>query len=154
MGIYFEDLEIGEIERFGHYVVTRDEVIEFASKYDPQAFHLDDEAAAKGLFGKLAASGWHTAGMAMRMMIDHWKETGRIESSLGGGSVEELHWLRPVFPGDILSCELELLHKRTSKRRPDLGIIYSRCTVSDKKKVEQVMTMKFSGFVKCRGSDT
>ena len=70
MAIYLDDLTVGDKAQFGRYEVTREEVIEFASKYDPQDFHLDDEAAAKGLFGKIAASGWHTAGMTMRMQVD------------------------------------------------------------------------------------
>ena len=70
---YFEDLEVGGVSRFGSYEVTREEVIEFASKYDPQPFHLDDEAAAKTHFGRLSASGWHTCAMTMAMMVENLK---------------------------------------------------------------------------------
>lgn len=122
MTLYFEDLVVGTVERFGSYQVTREEVIEFASKYDPQLFHLDDEAAARGIFGKLAASGWHTCGMMMRMMVEHWRDIGLEKSSLGGAGMDELRWTRPVYPGDVLSCEATVLEKTPSKSRPDRGM--------------------------------
>jgi acyl dehydratase len=149
MRLAFEDLEIGSTERFGRYEVTREEVIEFASKYDPQAFHLDDEAAAKSLFGRLAASGWHTAAMAMRMMVDHWKETGMAESSMGGAGMEELRWPRPVYPGDVLRCETELLEKIPSRSRPEMGIVKSRWAVFNQND-EVVMTLLSTGLFRRR----
>lgn len=97
----FEDFEIGDTQHFGHYTVNRSEVLEFASKYDPQPFHLDDDAAAANpIFGKLAASGWRTAAIAMRMLVDHDKATKG--GSMGSPGLEELSWLRPVYPGDTL----------------------------------------------------
>ena len=126
MPIYFEDLVVGRIDRFGRYEVAREEIIEFASRYDPQPFHLDDDAAAMSVFGKVAASGWHTAGMAMRLIVDHWKTCGLAETSMGGLGMDELRWPRPVYPGDVLRCEIELLEKIESRSRPEMGIVKSR----------------------------
>ncbi len=123
---YFEDLTVGERAAFGRYEVTRDEVIEFARKYDPQPFHLDDEAAAATHFGRLAASGWHSCAMTMAMMVAQM-ETHR-QASLGAAGIDELRWLRPVFPGDVLRCETELLEKTPSRSRPEMGSTRSRMT--------------------------
>lgn len=128
MTLYFDDLEIGKIERFGHYEVTREEVLAFAGRYDPQPFHLDDEAAAASLFGRLAASGWHTAAITMRLITDHWQAIGLDKASLGGIGMDELRWLRPVYPGDVLSMETELLEKIPSRSKPDRGVIRGRWT--------------------------
>ncbi len=118
--IYFEDLEIGTKASFGRYEVTREEVLEFAGQYDPQPFHLDDEAAAQTHFGRISASGWHTCAMAMRMMVDHMRGAGR--ASLGSPGLDEIRWLRPVYPGDTLRMETELLSKRLSQSRPGVGL--------------------------------
>jgi len=100
---WFEDYQVGQVERFGAYQVTREEVIEFASRFDPQPFHLDDAAAAANpIFGKLAASGWHTCAMVMRMLVDHQLKDGHM--SLGSPGVDEIRWLKPVYPGDTLSA--------------------------------------------------
>lgn len=129
MTVYFEDLEIGATERFGRYEVTREEVIAFASRYDPQDFHLDDAAAAESIFGKIPASGWHTCGMAMNMVVSHWKKTGTADASMGGLGMDEVRWPHPVYPGDVLRCEIEVLDKRPSASRPEMGIIKSRWSV-------------------------
>lgn len=152
MPLYFEDLVVGKVDRFGRYEVTREEVIEFASKYDPHAFHLDDDAAAVSIFGRLAASGWHTAAMAMRMIVEHWKETGMAETSRGGLGVDDLRWPHPAYPGDTLSVEIELLDKRESKSRPDVGIIRSRWSVFNQRD-EAVMTVISNGLIARRPSE-
>lgn len=125
--LYFEDIHPGTKSAFGRYEVTREEVIDFATKYDPQPFHLDDEAAAKTFFGKVAASGWHTCAMMMRMMADNMKDNE--QAGLGSPGVDELRWLKPVYPGDVLRCESEVLDKTPSKSRPDLGSYRARATV-------------------------
>ena len=112
--VYFEDLEAGTKASFGRYEVTREEVIEFASKYDPQPFHLSDEAAAQTHFGRLSASGWHTCAMVMRMLVENIKD--RRNAGLGSPGLDELRWLKPVFPGDVLRVESELLDKRRANR--------------------------------------
>lgn len=128
MKTYFEDLPAGFTESFGRYDVTREEVLAFATAYDPQPFHLDDEAAAASpIFGRLAASGWHTASMAMRMIVDHWRERGL--ASMGASGVDELTWLKPVYPGDTLRLEAEVLEARPSAKRPELGFLKIRTIV-------------------------
>lgn len=117
---YYEDLEVGSVERFGRYEVTMDEVLDFARKYDPQPFHLSDEAAAQTYFGRISASGWHTCAMTMRMMVDNF--TAHAQASLGSPGLDQVRWHKPVYPGDVLTCETELLDKRVSRSRPGLGI--------------------------------
>lgn len=126
--IYYEDLQVGTRDAYGQYAVTREEVLEFARKYDAQPFHLDDEAAAKTHFGRLPASGWHTCAMMMAMNVAHWS-TGKPTAGLGSPGMDELRWLKPVFPGDTLRVEAELLSKRRSQSRPELGLTKSRMTV-------------------------
>lgn len=124
--LYYEDLEVGTARRYGRYEVTREEVLEFAGKYDPQPFHLSDEDAAKTHFGRLAASGWHTCSMTMAMMVADMAVEPR--AMLGAMGIDELRWLHPVFPGDLLSCEMELLDKRLSQSKPGIGILNIRMT--------------------------
>jgi len=124
---WFEDYQVGQVERFGAYQVTREEVIEFASRFDPQPFHLDDAAAAANpIFGKLAASGWHTCAMVMRMLVDHQLKDGHM--SLGSPGVDEIRWLKPVYPGDTLSVEVEVTDARPSRSRPDIGSVHFALT--------------------------
>lgn len=123
---YFEDIEVGRVyESDGRYEVTADEVTEFASKYDPQPFHLDEEAAKDSIFGSLAASGWHTASMCMRLMVDGFLDG---EASMGARGIDELRWLKPVYPGDKLRIEIEILDKRESESRPEMGHLRSKLT--------------------------
>ena len=121
---YFEDIPVGQKHAFGSYAVTCEEVLEFAHKYDPQPFHLDDEAAAKTHFGRLSASGWHTCAMVMAMLVGNL--TGRKQAGLGSPGVDELRWLKPVFPGDTLRVETEVFEKRRSASRREMGIFKSR----------------------------
>jgi acyl dehydratase len=145
--LYYEDIEVGVVRRFGSKQVTRDEVIDFAGKYDPQPFHLDDEAAANTHFGRLSASGWHTGSMAMRMMVDNMKE--HEQAGLGSPGIEDLRWLTPVYPGDTLRCETEVLEKRRSASRPEMGLFKSRLTVLNQHDVP-VMTMVSTGLIRVR----
>lgn len=149
---YFEDMVVGTRTRSSRtYKVTREEVIEFASKYDPQPFHLDDEAAKQTFFGRLSASGWHTGAMAMRMMVDTWKD-GEPTAGLGSPGLDELRWVKPVYPGDELRVEVELIEKRRSKSRPDMGLTKSRQTVFNQHG-EVVMTMIGNGLIRVRNPD-
>jgi len=138
--IHYEDIETGAKQSFGSYQVTRDE-------YDPQAFHLDDDAAAKTYFGKLSASGWHTCAMTMRMMVDNMAK--HKVASLGSPGVDEIRWLFPVYPGDTLRCESEVLDKRQSKSKPEMGSFRSTVTVTNQDD-RPVMTMLTTGFVRVR----
>ena len=144
---YFEDVEVGDREAFGDYAVTRDEVIEFATRYDPQPFHLSDEAAAKTHFGRIAASGWHTCAMTMAMLVEHMKH--RRQASLGSPGVDELRWLKPVHPGDRLRCESEVVDKRRSASRPEMGLVKARTTVFNQDGVA-VMTFLSNGMIATR----
>ena len=117
--IYWEDLEVGREEVFGSVEVTREEVIEFARKYDPQPFHLSDEAAAKTHFGRIAASGWHTCAMAMGVIARH--VVGTEQAGLGSPGVDELRWLRPVYPGDVLTVLATIVGKTPSRSKPEIG---------------------------------
>jgi acyl dehydratase len=124
--LYFEDMAAGRTRRFGTYEVTLEEVLEFARKYDPQPFHLDDEAAAQMHFGRIAASGWHTCSMTMAMLVEQMA----IEptASLGAIGIDNLRWLKPVYPGDVLSCETELLDTARSRSKPHMGRLEMRTT--------------------------
>lgn len=127
--IYFEDLVIGKEREFGTYEVTRDEVIEFATKYDPQPFHLSDEAAAKTHFGRLAASGWHTAAMTMAVIAR--KVIEEEQAGLGSPGIDELRWKKPVYPGDTLHVFGEILEKTPSRSRPEIGSFRAQNTVKN-----------------------
>ena len=136
--IPFESFEIGQKQSFGIYEVTEDEIIEFASKYDAQFFHLDHEAAKDSLFGGLCASGWHTCAMTMSMMVENMDLHGR---SLGSPGIDSLRWLRPVYPGDILSVQMEVLDTVPSKSRPNIGVVTNKVSVSNHK---GVVVMEFT----------
>lgn len=148
--LYFEDLVPGTVSKFGHYEVTREEVIGFASKYDPQPFHLSDEEAAKTHFGRLSASGWHTASMTMAMLVENMK-TNR-QAGLGSPGVDELRWIKPVYPGDTLRVESEILEKRRSKSRPEMGLFKGATRVFNQHD-QLVMSMKSNGMISVRNPD-
>lgn len=144
---YFEDIAVGTVARFGSYQVTREEVMEFAARYDPQPFHLSDEAAAQTHFGRLSASGWHTCAMVMSMIVAHSKNNR--QAGLGSPGIDELRWRKPVYPGDTLRCETEVIEKRVSESRPEMGIFKSRMTVFNQDDVA-VMTMISNGLIATR----
>ena len=127
--IYFEDLAVGAETEFGSYQVTREEVIDFARKYDPQPFHLSDEAAAKTHFGRLAASGWHTASMTMAVIAR--RVVDQQQAGLGSPGIDELRWKKPVYPGDTLHVRGKILEKTPSRSRPDMGSFRTQTTVSN-----------------------
>ena len=144
---YFEDVEVGQRASFGRYAVTREEVIAFAGTYDPQPFHLSDEAAAATHFGRLSASGWHTCAMTMAMVVENMK--AERHAGLGSPGIDELKWLTPVYPGDVLRCETELLEKRRSASRPEMGILKSIMSVFNQNDVK-VMTFVSNGLISTR----
>ena len=148
--LYFEDLEIGTKASFGRYEVTREEVLEFAAKYDPQPFHLSDEAAAKTHFGRISASGWHTCAMTMRMLVDNITE--RRQAGLGSPGQDELRWHRPVYPGDVLRIETELLEKTRSRSRPEMGSFRSTVKVFNQDD-QVVMSFKSIGLIAVRNPE-
>ena len=127
--IYFEDLEVGAETDFGSYDVTREEVLEFARKYDPQPFHLSDEEAAKTHFGRIAASGWHTAAMTMAVIARH--VVADEQAGLGSPGIDELRWKRPVYPGDTLHVRGKIVDKTPSRSRPDMGSFRTETMVTN-----------------------
>ncbi len=143
--IYLEDLEAGQKASFGRYEVTREEVIEFASKYDMQPFHLSDEAAAKTHFGRIAASGWHTCAMAMAMIARNVLETE--QAGLGSPGVDELRWLKPVYPGDTLRVESEILEVRPSRSKSEIGSFRTSVRVLNQ---DDVPVLTFTSIVLMR----
>jgi len=145
---FYEDLVVGEVHRFGAYAVTRDEVIAFASKYDPQPFHLDDAAAAAHpFFGRLAISGWQTCAYAMRLMVADMK--ARNVQSLGSPGMDGIRWVKPVYPGDQLTLESETLEVRPSRSRPEMGAAKRRYTMRNQNG-DVVMTMEATGLFATR----
>ena len=147
---YLEDINVGDKSSYGNYKVTREEVLDFASKYDPQPFHLDDEADAKTHFGRISASGWHTAAMTMAMLVENLKK--HRQAGLGSPGLDELRWLKPVYPGDTLRVESEITEVRPSRSRPEMGSIHSTITVFNQDDVP-VMRMKSIGLVATRPKD-
>ncbi len=144
MPSYLEDFHVGQVERFGSYAVTREEVLDFARRYDPQPFHLDDAAAASNpIFGRLSASGWHTGAMTMRMLVDHNRSMDR--QTLGSPGIDEIRWLKPVYPGDTLRVESEVIEVRASRSKPGMGIVKARMTVLNQHD-ETVMTQVAANF--------
>ncbi len=147
---YWEDVEVESKSSFGRYEVTRAEVVDFASKFDPQPFHLSDEAAASTYFGRLSASGWHTCAMLMRMLVDRMKD--EEQAGLGSPGIDELRWLKPVYPGDVLRAESIVIDKTASKSRPDMGSFRSQTTVFNHHD-EPVLTLKSIGLVRRRPAE-
>ncbi len=121
--LYWEDLQPGQVRELGTISVTAEEIKEFAGKYDPQPFHLDETAAKHSIFGSLAASGWQTACLAMRLTVDNLL---RGSSSKGSPGLESLKWIKPVYPGDQLSLRHTIMESRPLKSRPDTGLVLSR----------------------------
>jgi acyl dehydratase len=131
---YFEDIEVGEMAEFGSHTFTAEEIVTFASRWDPQAFHVEDEAARRGPFGAITASGWHTACVWMRLHVLHLNETRAARQASGhpvprfGASpgFRDMEWRRPVFVGDTLTYTSRVVDKRTLASYPDWGLVISR----------------------------
>jgi acyl dehydratase len=123
--LYFEDLAIGQIYRTNTITVDADAIKAFAASFDPQPFHLDEIKATDTIFGGLAASGWHTAALTMRLLVI---EGAPIAGGIVGVGLDELRWPGPVRPGDRLHVESEVLEKRQSRSRPEQGLVKMRTT--------------------------
>ena len=140
--LYWEDFAVGSAREFGAMRVTREAVLAFATEFDPQPFHLDDEAAKNSLFGKLSASGWHTAAMTMRMTCD---EVLLRSTSLGSPGLDNIRWHQPVFPDDVLSVRLTTLEARPMASRPAVGLVLSKWETLNQRG-EVVMSMQGWGM--------
>lgn len=144
---YFEDFAEGQEYPFGPHTVTRAEIVAFAAEFDPQPFHLDEAAAADSMLGGLAASGWHTAALFMRMVAEGWLNGS---ASMGSPGIDRLKWRRPVRPGDTLSGRTVVLNTRASKSRPDRGFLGVRHEVVNAQG-EPVMLIEHSIMIARRG---
>ena len=135
---YLEDVKPGEVIELGRRVISKESILAFAREFDPQPFHVDEEAAKTTIYGGLLASGWHTASVMMRLLADGFlNET----VSLGSPGVDELRWTAPVRPDDTLSARLTVLETIPSRRRPDRGVVRSLIEVRNQRG-DVVMTVK------------
>lgn len=147
--IAFEDFSVGAVIEGGPVLVTRDEIVAFAREFDPQPFHLDEEAAKATFVGMLIGSGWQTAGFGMRLLQAH---VFRGATSMGSPGITQLRWLRPVLPGDALRISVKIEECRVSTSKPDRGFVRMTMTVLNGRD-EAVMTQSFTGMFARRGSD-
>ena len=145
---YFEDYVAGELQEFGEISLSEAEIIDFARKYDPQDFHTDPYKAASGPYGGLIASGWQTVVEVMRLLVDRFLSSA---SSLGSPGIDELRWLAPVRPGDVLTVQVRVVDSRRSKSKPDRGLVHTTIKASNQDGVA-VMTMKGVSVIACRKS--
>jgi acyl dehydratase len=143
---WWEDFEVGKVLTSGTVEVTREEVIAFASRYDPQRFHVDEAAARETMFGGLIASGWMTAALSMRLMCDAYLLDS---ASLGSPGVEKLQWLKPVRPGDVLQVRTTVLEARPMASKPHIGLARSRMETLNQHG-EVVMAMEAWGMYRRR----
>jgi acyl dehydratase len=140
---YFEDYVEGDVHAFGGIPVDADEIVTFARRFDPQDFHTNPEAAKRTPFGGLIASGWHTAGLMMRLFFEHYLTH---VASLGSPGLDELRWVKPVRPGDQLSLRVTVLKATPSKSKPDRGAVTSLIEVFNQAN-EAVMTLKVVNII-------
>lgn len=145
---YFEDYHVGMVDEFGSVLVTAEEIVEFARRYDPQTMHVDAAAAAMGPFGGLIASGWHTGSLTMRLFVEHYLSK---VATLPSPGIDELRWVRPVRPGDTLRVRVTVLEARHSKSKPDRGIVRSLVEVLNQDG-DVVMSQRPMNLMLCRNS--
>ena len=143
---YFEDFKPGEVATLGSHTITTTEIIAFARQFDPQVFHVDEEAARQTIFGSLIASGWHTGSLAMRLFCDGViKDT----ASLGSPGIDEMRWIKPVRPGDTLSLRMTVTECVPSRSKPDRGIIRTLLELSNQHG-EVVVSIKGMNLIRRR----
>ena len=138
---YFEDFQVGETVEIGRHTITREEIFDFANKYDPQSFHIDPEAAKQSIYGGLLASGWHTCAIVMRVMVDGYISKA---ASMGSPGMEEIRWLKPVRPDDTLIVKRTIEEARPTSK-PDRGLVLTRWDVYNQRD-EHVMMMRGYGL--------
>jgi acyl dehydratase len=139
---YFEDFKIGEVTEIGPVRVSEEEIVEFASRYDPQPFHIDPEAAKSSPFGGLIASGWHTTALFMGMFV---RGILLDSASMGSPGVEEIRWTAPVRPGDTLTARTTITDVQPSETNPKRGTVFTTNEVFNQNG-ERVMTLRARGF--------
>jgi acyl dehydratase len=143
---WFEDFVAGAVYEFGHAEVTETDIIDFARRFDPQPMHVDPGAAARGHFGELIASGWHTAGLMMRLFVEHFLPA---DASLASPGIDELRWTRPVRPGDVLHLRVTVLEVTRSRSKPDRGMLRTLIEVLNQNG-DVVMSLKPMNLLRCR----
>jgi acyl dehydratase len=146
--LYWEDFPAGSVREFGNHTVTREAILAFAREFDPQPFHVDEEAARHSLFGGLCASGWHTCSLAMRMMCDEYLLEA---ASMGSPGLENIKWLKPVYPGDTLRVRLQVMEARPMASKPHIGLVRSRWEVMNQR-AQTVLTMEGWGMFRRRAA--
>src|SRR5690606_16911919 len=154
----FDRIAVGDVHDFGAHTFTLDEIKRFAHAYDPQSFHVDEEAAAKSLFGGLCASGWHTASVMMRQLVNYFRKEAEAAAARGEAfapfgpspGFDDLKWLRPVFPGDTIRYVARVVAKRASQSRPGWGILSIETTATNQKG-EPVMVVTGHVFLATAG---
>lgn len=144
--VYWEDLQPEQVLDLGSITPTREEIVAFAQQFDPQPFHLDEQAAKASVFGGLCASGWHTCSMAMRLMVTNFLQTA---ASLGSPGLENVKWMKPVFPGDTLRLQHRILESRPMRSRPNVGLVRTQWEMFNQHG-EQVLHMEGWGMFRRR----
>jgi acyl dehydratase len=148
--IYWEDLEPGSVRELGSVSVSAEDIKEFAEQFDPQPFHLDELAGRRSIYGNLCASGWHTCALAMRLTVDNLLSES---SSMGSPGLENLRWLKPVYPDDKLSLRHTVLESRPLRKRTEIGLINSRWELFNQNG-EKVLEMEGYGMFRRRNPAT
>ena len=143
---YWEDMPVGSTRDLGTITPTPEEIVAFATQFDPQPFHLDEEAAKQSVFGGLCASGWHTCSMAMRLMVTNFLVES---SSQGSPGLENIKWLKPVFPGDTLRLQHTVVESRPMTKRLDVGLVRTVWAMFNQRG-EQVLHMEGYGMFRRR----
>lgn len=145
---FFEDYTVGGTYELGTFTMTGDEIVAFASRYDPQMMHVDRALAAKGPFGELIASGWHTVGLTMRLLVGGFLP----HNGLAAPGIDELRWPRPVRPGDTLTVHATVREARRSRTKPDRGLLHILLEVLNQNG-ELVMSLKPVNLVRTRNPE-
>jgi acyl dehydratase len=139
-------MEVGQVIDLGSLSPSAEEIVAFAKQFDPQPFHLSEEAGKASVFGGLCASGWHTCSLAMKLMVTNFLQQS---SSLGSPGLENIRWIKPVFPGDTLSLTQTVLEKRPMSKRPDVGLLCTKWEMFNQRG-DQVLHMEGYGMFRRR----
>lgn len=147
---YWEDLEPGSVRELGSITPSAEDIKEFAEQFDPQPFHIDEAAGRRSIFGNLCASGWHTCALAMKLAVENFLNES---SSMGSPGLENLRWLKPVYPGDTLRLQHTVLESRPLRTRTDIGLVRSSWDLFNQNG-EKVLHMEGYGMFRRRHAAT
>ena len=143
---YWEDLQTGSVRDLGTVTLSAEEIKDFAVQFDPQPFHMDEAAGRRSIFGNLCASGWHTCALAMKLTVENFLHEA---ASMGSPGVENLRWLKPVYPGDTLRLQQTIVESRALRTRADTGLVRSVWDMFNQNG-EKVMRMEGYGMFRRR----